>query len=73
MTHWTPAQVKEARHALGLSCEKLAAALRMGIHGGRQVRRWESGECQISGPATVAIEYLLLDRYRSLARYRQQC
>jgi DNA-binding transcriptional regulator YiaG len=55
----TPDQLKEARRKLGLSASGLARALRLGIHGGRTVRRWEAGDFPILGPAQVAIEYML--------------
>jgi DNA-binding transcriptional regulator YiaG len=53
-----PDEVKSARKELGLSQAGLAAALRMGKNGERQVRRWEEGETAISGPASVALEAL---------------
>jgi DNA-binding transcriptional regulator YiaG len=55
----TPDDVKIARRTLGLSQSGLAALLRMGKNGERQIRRWEDGETPISGPASVAIEALL--------------
>lgn len=55
----TPAEVRQNRQALGLSARGLAEALRLGKGGGRTVRRWESGEVPISGPAQVAIELML--------------
>lgn len=55
----TPSEVKAARKALGLTANGLAEALRLGKNGGRTVRRWESGETPISGPAQVAIEMML--------------
>jgi len=55
----TPAEVCAARKALGLSQTGLAKALRLGPNGGRTVRRWESGETPISGPAQVAIQLML--------------
>ena len=54
-----PAAIKAARKALGLSQSGLAEALRLGPNGSRTVRRWESGETPISGPAQVAIELML--------------
>ena len=60
----TPAELKSARKALGLSARGLAEALNLGTHGGRTVRRWESGETPISGPAQVAIKYMLKERER---------
>jgi DNA-binding transcriptional regulator YiaG len=44
----TPAQLKSARHALGLSAEGFARLV--GVKSGRTVRRWESGEREIPGP-----------------------
>jgi DNA-binding transcriptional regulator YiaG len=55
----TPAQVRAARISLGMTQDQLAAALRMGGDGKRAIRRWEAGEREISGPASVAIEALL--------------
>ena len=58
----TPEDVKTARKTLGLSARGLAEALNLGTHGGRTVRRWESGETPISGPAQVAIKLMLEKR-----------
>ena len=58
----TPADIKSARKRLGLSARALAEALQLGTHGGRTVRRWESGETPISGPAQVAITLMLKER-----------
>ena len=55
----TPAEIRTARSTLGLSANGLAEALRLGKGGGRTVRRWESGDVPISGPASLAIELLL--------------
>lgn len=55
----TPAAVKAARLALGMTQHQLAETLRMGTDGKRAVRRWETGDREISGPASVAIEALL--------------
>jgi DNA-binding transcriptional regulator YiaG len=55
----TPAELKDARRKLGLSTAGLARALRLGAQGARTVRRWESGDSGIPGPAQVAIEYML--------------
>jgi DNA-binding transcriptional regulator YiaG len=52
-------QVKAARAKLGVSQSQLAALLRMGSNGDRQIRRWEDGDAPVSGPASVAIEALL--------------
>lgn len=55
----TTDQLREARQKLGLSTAGLARALRLGKAGARTVRRWESGENHIPGPAQVAIEMML--------------
>lgn len=52
----TPDEVRQARNSLGMTLHQLAEALRMGADGRRAVRRWEAGERQISGPASVAIQ-----------------
>lgn len=54
-----PNDMKAARLSLGMSQRQLAETLRMGLDGGRAVRRWESGDRPISGPASVAIEAML--------------
>lgn len=53
------ADIKAARRQMGLSVRELSDMLRMGENGGRKIQRWESGEDEISGPASVAIEALL--------------
>lgn len=55
----TPADVTTARKRLGLTQSGLAEALRLGPNGGRTVRRWEGGQVEITGPASLAIELLL--------------
>ena len=55
----SPNEVRDARRALGLTQHELAVLLRMGGDGKRSVRRWEAGDREISGPASVAIEALL--------------
>ena len=54
----TPDRVREIRIALGLSQSGLAEMLRLGPNGARTIRRWESGQIPISGPASVAITLL---------------
>lgn len=59
-----PEQLKQARHALGLSAAGLARALSdpdgdTPSVSDRTVRRWEAGERDIPGPVTVAIRYML--------------
>lgn len=53
-------EVRAARHMLGMTQDQLAKALRMGLDGKRAVRRWEAGDRCISGPASVAIEFMLV-------------
>jgi len=55
----TPAQIKSIRKALKLSQNDLADRLRLSPQtGGRTVRAWESGKTAITGPATVALEFI---------------
>ena len=56
----TSDEVRAARYMLGMTQDQLANALRMGGDGKRAVRRWESGDRHISGPASVAIEFMLV-------------
>lgn len=56
----TPAEVKSARKRLGFRSQtEFAHALGLGPNGRRTIRRWESGETPISGPAQVAIKMML--------------
>lgn len=56
----TPADLKSARAALGLSASGFAAFLRMeGVHAGRTVRRWESGEQDIPGYVEIIVDLVL--------------
>lgn len=55
----TPVELRHARRQLGLSAAGLATLLRLGSCGDRTIRRWESGESGIPGPAQVAVELLL--------------
>lgn len=43
----TPQELKDARHALGLSAEGFARLVR--VQSGRTVRRWERGDAPIPG------------------------
>lgn len=60
----TPAEVRAARLALGMTQAELAAKLRLASDGKRTVRHWETdgGKYQVSGPASVAIELMLAIR-----------
>lgn len=53
----TPAELKSARHALGLSANEMARLLRIGS--GRTIRRWEDGSQDVPGPAVALITALL--------------
>lgn len=53
----TPADLKSARHALGLSAEGFARLVR--VESGRTVRRWESGERDIPGPVVVIVDAIM--------------
>lgn len=59
----TPAQLKAARHALGLSARGMAAALSNPDAekpvDKRTVRRWEDGSQNVPGPVMVAVEFML--------------
>jgi DNA-binding transcriptional regulator YiaG len=55
----TPAEIKAARQALGMTQRQLGEALRLSPDEGRTVRNWESGRTKISGPASLALEALL--------------
>jgi transcriptional regulator with XRE-family HTH domain len=49
----TPAELKAARHALGLSAEGFARLVR--VQSGRTVRRWEAGDAPIPGAVDVIL------------------
>ena len=53
----TPAELKAARPALGLSAEGFARMVR--VESGRTVRRWEAGERDIPGPVKVILDLAL--------------
>jgi hypothetical protein len=44
---------------LGMTAPQMARALRMGKGSDRTIRRYESGECPVPGPTSVAVEALL--------------
>jgi DNA-binding transcriptional regulator YiaG len=60
----TPAELKVAREALGLSLTGLAKALRMGRNGRDTIRAWEADDNirGVPGPAQVAVEALLKEQ-----------
>lgn len=53
----TPAELKSARHTLGLSAEGFARVYR--VASGRTVQRWEAGDNDIPGPVVVLTRILL--------------
>ncbi len=61
----TPNEVQTIRKRAGLSQTGLAALL--GISDIRTIRRWETGDCKVSGPASIVLE--MLDAGELPARY----
>ena len=58
----TPAEVKRCRQTLGLSQRGLARLLRLSEdNGDRIIRRWEAGEVEITGPASLVLDMLCND------------
>lgn len=55
----TPVKFKAHRKALGLSQAALADLWGMGAHGGRTIRRWETGERSVNPIAARLIRYEL--------------
>ncbi len=57
----TPANLRTARRALGLSQHGLAEALRMGKHGHQTVSAWERDDNArgVPGPVQIAVECLM--------------
>lgn len=64
-TDMSPAEIKAIRERARLTQTELAALLR--ISDKRTVRRWETGEVPISGPASIILE--LLDKDELPNRY----
>ncbi len=60
-----PTEVQSIRKQAGLSQTGLAALL--GISDIRTIRRWETGDCKVSGPASIVLE--MLDAGELPARY----
>jgi transcriptional regulator with XRE-family HTH domain len=61
----TPADLRKARKALGLTQHQLAERLRMGKHGWQSVSRWEQDGNTIPGPVQVAVESLFDTPHRT--------
>jgi len=53
----TPDEFRAGRHELGLSTN--ACARLFEVSDGRTIRRWESGERDIPGPAKVLMRWLV--------------
>jgi len=53
----TPAELKSARHALGLSANGFARWV--GVAGGRTVRKWEAADGSVPGPVVVLVRAAL--------------
>lgn len=66
----TPADLRAARDALGLTQGGLAKALRLSPkNGDRTVRIWETDGNTVPGPVQVAVAYMLKDkRFASKSR-----
>lgn len=52
----TPTTFQAIRKRHGFKPDAMATALRVGNE--RTIRRWEYGECPISGPASILMELL---------------
>ena len=55
----TPADLRAARKALGMTQHDLAKALRMGKWGFQTVSVWERDGSTIPGPVQIAVEAML--------------
>lgn len=55
----TPAELKAIRKRYGLTIRGLADLLR--IRDEKTIRRWESGEVPVSGPASIVLELMDAD------------
>ncbi len=55
----TPADLRSARNALGLTQHGLAKALLMGKHGWQSVSRWEQDGSTVPGPVQIAVASML--------------
>lgn len=56
----TPEDLKKIRHALGMTQSELGRALGLAPNNaGRILRRWEAGDAAVSGPAQVALTYMM--------------
>ena len=65
----TPADLRAARKALGLTQTGLAKALRLSEkNGDRSVRIWETEGNTVPGPVQVAVEGMLRDARKRMER-----
>jgi predicted transcriptional regulator len=53
----TPQELREARHALGLSCRRFAEVT--GVCDGRMVRRYEAGDTPVNPVLAVLVRVLM--------------
>lgn len=69
----TPARIKSIRQKAGLSIRGLMAVLR--IRDRKTPMRWESGEVEITGPASIVMELIesgeLPERYLNTSNRRE--
>lgn len=54
----TPAEIIAVRRRTGMTQPQFARFLRLGPTGARSVRRWETGETPLPGPASIIYELL---------------
>lgn len=67
----TKEELKSIRAFLGLTQRQLGEKLRLsGPHPDRTIRKWEAGNAKISGPATIALDYMMKDATKSKAASR---
>ncbi len=57
----TPIEFKSARRALNLSVRHLASLCNMGVHGERNIRRWEAGTHPVPGHTSLLVTWLAYD------------
>ena len=68
----SPDAFKTIRHDLGLSQRGTAKLFRMGFHGYRNVQRWEAGDQDIPGWATLIMEILHAREWPDLTPFERK-
>ena len=63
---------KAIRNDLNLTQRGIARLFRMGVHGWRNVQRWESGHQDIPGWATLVMEILQSRKLPDLSPYERK-